>query len=121
MNEHLKDILSQSDKPIDQKTLMAYLQGELPSAEAQQMEEQLAAGEFEQEALEGLESVRNKSKLDSINAALQRDLQKKIQQKRRKRFPRLQTNEPLIYAVILILLLLMVLAYWVISRTMSPG
>lgn len=121
MKEHLQDLLKKQDKPIDPQLLIAYLQGNLSPAEAQQLEEQLAADDFEQEALEGLESVHNKSKLGPITASLHRDLQKKIRQKRRKRFTAWRAPDPLLYVVILILLLLMVLAYWIIHRTLAGG
>ena len=121
MKDPLKDILSGPAKPVDSEQLIAYLNQQLSPQQAQELEEQLAAGTFEQEALEGLEKVQDKSTLDTIAASLRKDLKKKIKQRRKKRLPLLPAPASLIYIVLLILLLLMVLAYWIISRTLSQG
>lgn len=119
MNRHLKDILSTSSTPVDPEKLIAYLNQELPPQEAQALEEKLAADEFDQAALEGLETVQNKRGLDTISQQLNRELQKKVK-KRNQALKKQNLNQPpLTLIVVLILLLLIVLAYWVITRLLS--
>lgn len=116
MTKHLKDILSSSGKTVDPKKLMAYLNNELTSQEAQAIEEILAAGEFEKDALEGLEAVSNKKELDAITHHLNRELQKKIKKSNRKKKRSGINQTPMTLAVILIFLFLIIMAYWMITR-----
>lgn len=116
MNKHLKDIFSNSPTSVDPEKLLAYLNKELPPKEAQAIEEKLAADEFEQSALEGLEAIRNKKNLDNITHQLNRELQKKIKKRNQQKNKGRLHHPPLILAVILIFLLLIVLTYWIINR-----
>lgn len=119
MNNHLKDILSNSPTSIEPEKLIAYLNKELSPEEAQAVEEKLAADEFEQTALEGLESVQNIKHLNSIRHQLNRELQKKIK-KRNQQKRKLHLHPlPLTWVVILIFLLLIAFAYWMITRMPS--
>lgn len=119
MNKHLKDILSNSSTSIEPEKLIAYLNKELPPEEAQAVEEQLAADEFEQTALEGLETAQNKKQLDHLTHQLNRELQKKIRKRNQQKNKLSLLQLPLTLPVILIFILLIVLAYWMITRMLS--
>lgn len=119
MNKHLQDILSSTPTPVDPEKLIAYLNKELPPREAQAIEEKLAANEFEQAALEGLEIIQNKKKLERITHQLNRELQHKIKKRNQQKRKLPLHSLPLIGVVILIFLLLIILAYWMVTRMLS--
>ena len=119
MNKHLHDILSNSPTSIEPEKLIAYLNKALPPEEAQAVEEKLAADEFEQTALEGLETAQNIKNLDSITHQLNRELQKKIKKRNQQKKKRHLHPFPLNWVLILIFLLLIILAYWMITRMLS--
>ena len=119
MNDRLKDILSTSANSIDPVKLMAYLNNELSPEEAQKVEEKLAADEFQQTALEGLEVFRNKKELEAITYQLNRELNKKIRKRNQQRKKSRGAQPMQILVVTIIFLLLIILAYWIISRLLS--
>jgi hypothetical protein len=116
MNKNWKNILGSSSTPVDPGQLIAYLNKDLSPKEAQAIEERVAADEFAQYALDGLESVANKKTLSAVTNRLNRDLHKKIN-KRNQAKKKLTLNQPpLLLATILLLLLLIVLLFLVITR-----
>ena len=85
MNKDLLNILSNSSKDIDNQQLMDYLAGKLSGDEKHQVEMQLADSEFMNDALEGLENVKDKKDINVFVEQLNRDLHKKLQQKKNKK------------------------------------
>lgn len=120
MSDKLKDILSTLSTEIDQELLLQYLQGRLSGEKAHEVEKQLLQGEFEADALEGLEAFRDKEQLAYMVEMLHRDLKKKTEQKKKRREKlRLPDQRWIIFSVIL-LLLLIVLSYFVVTRLLQP-
>ena len=66
MKESLKDILSNLNPEVDQETLMLYLQGKLSSEQRHEVEKHIIDDDFESDALEGLESFKDKNKLADL-------------------------------------------------------
>ncbi|MGZ5255901.1 MAG: hypothetical protein ACXWCT_15940, partial [Flavitalea sp.] len=60
----LLNILSNSNKDIDNQKLMDYLSGKLSSQEANEVEQWLNENEFGEDALEGLQKVRSKEDIN---------------------------------------------------------
>jgi len=81
MNNDLLNILSNSDKDIDNQQLMAYLSGQLSGEQQHAVEQSMADSEFMNDAVEGLQNISDKKDLqtyvDDLNAALQKSMQKK--------------------------------------------
>lgn len=120
MSDKLKDILSTLSTEIDQELLLQYLQGRLTGEKAHEVEKQLLQGDFESDALEGLEAFRDKEQLTYVVEMLQRDLKKKTEQKKKRREKlRLPDQRWIIFSVIM-LLLLIVVAYFVVTRLLRP-
>lgn len=119
MNKNLNDILATSSTPLDPDKLIAYLNKELSPQEAQAIEEKLAADEFTQTALEGLETVANKKQLNTLRTQLNRELKKKIEKRNRSRKKIKLNQPPIVLSAILLLLLLIVLIFLVIARLQS--
>lgn len=120
MPENLKDILSHLSNTIEQETLLLYLQGKLSEEQKHEVEKKLLNSDFEAEALEGLEKIRDKEKISLMVDQLNKDLKKKLEKKRRFRERLRHKDYPWIYMAALIILLLIIISYFVIYKMMQP-
>jgi anti-sigma factor RsiW len=111
MNRDLLNILSNSGKDIDNQQLMDYLAGKLSEEQKHEVEKIMADNEFMNDAIEGLEEVKDKRDINLFVEQLNRDLQKKIQQKKVKKQKRKLLQQRWVYAAI-ILILAIVIATW---------
>lgn len=111
MNRNLLDILSNSNKDIDNQLLMDYLSGKLPGKEQQQVEEWLEANPFSADALEGLQAFDNKDALNETVNQLNRELRNYIQSKKEKREKRRWKDNPWTYLALVFILALVIVAY----------
>ncbi|MEQ1675685.1 MAG: hypothetical protein ABL876_03215 [Chitinophagaceae bacterium] len=119
MAENYKDILSHLSTEVDQETLLLYLQGKLTEEKKHEVEKQLLQSDFEDDALEGLQDFKDKEQLQYMVEMLNRDLKKKTEKKKRRREKMVIKDQPWLYISILILILLIVLSYFVISRMLK--
>ena len=85
MQENLKDILSHLTTDIDQETLLLYLQDKLPDEKKHAVGKTLAENEFANDALEGLQQVKDKKQIAFMVDMLNRDLKKKVEKKKQRR------------------------------------
>lgn len=116
MQHNLKDILNQLPPDVDGETLLRYLQGKLSPAEQHEVEKQLLDAEFEADALEGLQQVPDDARLQLLMDQLQRDLRKKTMQKKAFRERLRLKEQPLVWAAIVLVLLLIVISYLIVQR-----
>lgn len=116
MKENLKDILSNLHSEVDQETLLKYLQGHLSAQEEHEVEKNLLDDDFEAEALEGLQAMRNKAHIADIVEQLNRDLKKKTSHKKKWRIKREAKMEPWLLLAIVLILLLAIIGFVVIYR-----
>jgi len=116
VSENYKDILSNLSTEIDQATLLLYLQGKLSEEKKHEVEKQLMQGEFETDAFEGLQEIKDKQQVQYMVEMLNRDLKKKTERKRKRRERMKIKDQPWLYISILILLLLLVISYVVIRK-----
>ena len=116
MNKDLLNILSNSNKDIDNQQLMDYLSGKLSGEQLHELERSMADSEFLNDAVEGLQRIRNKkdmqSYVDELNAAMQKSLAKKKQRRLKRRLK----EEPWGLLAVVIVILLCVLGYVVIRK-----
>lgn len=119
MDEKFKNILSNLSSDIDQETLLKYLNGQLSEEQKNEVEKKMLASEFNNDALEGLEEIKNKERLSFLVETLNRDLKKNLNQKKQRREKLRIKDQPWLYISILIILLLIVLSYFVIHRMMQ--
>ncbi|HEX6333193.1 MAG TPA: hypothetical protein VFZ78_03140 [Flavisolibacter sp.] len=116
MDQKLKDILSSLTPGVDQETLLHYLQGKLTAEEQHEVEKSLASGEFESEAMEGLQQFSNTTKLTLLVDQLNRDLRKRTDRKRRMREKLRLKPDPWLLVAVILVLLLAVISYVIIHR-----
>jgi anti-sigma factor RsiW len=114
MNNDLLNILSNSNKDIDNQKLMDYLSGKLSEQEKHEVERWMADNDFENEAMEGLQDIPAKKDLNLYVDQLNKELNQYIQQKKQRRERRKIKDYPWIYLAIFLILVLVILGYIVI-------
>ena len=120
MPGNYKDILTHLSTNIDQETLLLYLQDKLSAEKKHEVEKQLLQDEFNEEALDGLQEIKDKEQIQYMVEMLNRDLKKKTEKKKKRREKMQIKDQPWLYISILILLLLVALCYIVIRRMLNP-
>lgn len=116
MSNDLLNILSNSNKDIDNQKLMDYLSGKLSQQEQHEIEKQMADNEMMNDAVEGLKAMKNQQAIQSYVEQLNKDLHKQLVQKKSRREKRRIKDEPYIYLAIALVLALIIIAYMVIQR-----
>lgn len=116
MNPDLLNILSNSNKDIDNQKLMDYLSGKLSEKEKHEVEKWMADNDFSTEALEGLEQFKDRTDLQNYVDQLNKDLNSYLRVKKQRREKRKIKDAPWVYYTIFILLLLIIIAYLVIKK-----
>ena len=119
MPENYKDILSNLSTDVDQETLLLYLQGKLSEEKKHEIEKKLIQNEFDDDALEGLQEIKDKQQIQYMVEMLNRDLKKKTAKKKQRRDKMKIKDQPWLYISILILILLIALSYIVIHRMLQ--
>ncbi|MBA3675198.1 MAG: hypothetical protein H0W75_09660 [Chitinophagaceae bacterium] len=116
MDDKLLNILSNSNKDIDNQKLMDYLSGKLSAEEKYEIEKQMADSDFVNDAVEGLEEVKNKKDLLLFVEQLNTTLHKQLEKKKKRKQKRALKDQPWLYLAIILLLLLSIISYIVIKK-----
>ncbi len=116
MNKDLFNILSNSNKDIDNQKLMDYLSGKLPEEQKNEVEQWMADSDFSDDALEGLQQFKQPKDIQSYVDDLHNNLNKQIQQKKSRREKRKLKETPWLYLAIFIILAIAILAYVVLKK-----
>jgi len=119
MSDDLKNILNNSNKDIDNQKLMDYLSRQLSKQDTHELEKMMAADEFINDAVEGLEQFNNVKKLPLSVEQLNRELQKQILKKKHRREKRKLKDQPWLYFAIILLLLLTVVCYVILKKRVT--
>lgn len=121
MNNDLLNILSNSNKDIDNQKLMDYLAGKLSAEESHEVERIMAENEFMNDAMEGLGTMKDKKHLESLVAQLNTDLHTKLEKKKIRKEKRKLKEYPWIYFALVFILILIVITWYVIHRLQQAG
>lgn len=116
MNSDLKDILSNSNKDIDNQQLMDYLSHHLSQADTHELEKSMAEDDFINDAVEGLQEIKPTKNLQLYAEQLNKDLQKQTAKNKNRRVKRRIKDQPYTYFAIILILLLAVICYIVLKR-----
>ena len=117
MSNDLLNILSNSNKDIDNQKLMDYISGKLSGSEKHQVEQWMIDNNFESEAMEGLQIMKDKKDLEKYVNQLNKELNQYLKQKKQRRDRKKIKEIPWSYFAIVLILLLIIIAYFVIQRT----
>ncbi len=116
MNDDLKDILSNSNKDIDNQQLMDYLSNQLSKAARHEVEKSMAGDAFMNDAVEGLQKIDSKKNLQAYVEQLNSDLQKQVAKNKKQKNKRRLKNSPYTYLAVIIILILMVLSFVLLKK-----
>lgn len=116
MSDDLKDILSNSNKDIDNQKLMDYLSNKLSEAERHAFEKQMIDSDFVNDAVEGLQQMPDQHKILQLAENLNADLHRRLDKTHQRKLKRKIKEQPWIYFTIILILLLIVISYFIISR-----
>ena len=97
MKENIKNILSNLSTDIDQEILLQYLQDKLTEEKKHEVEKQLLENEFANDAMEGLQQLKNKKDIHIIIDQLNRELKLKTAKKNMRRERLKLPNQPWLY------------------------
>lgn len=102
------------EEPLSDDELINYLKNEVNADEMHDLEQRIAASDFNMDALEGLSEFKDKSKIISMTQLLNKQLKKQISNSKSKRKNRKIENQQWIVVVTLSILLLIILGYFLI-------
>ena len=119
MSDNLKDILSNLNPDIDQETLMRYLQGKLSATEQHELEKGMMENEFDSDALDGLQELKDKKNISTLLHQLNSDLKKRTEKKKMFRQKLQLKIEPWLIIALIIILLLAVIGFMVVHRQLQ--
>ena len=121
MSDKLKDILSHLSSEVDQETLLKYLEDRLSDEQRHEVERKMMTSNFNDDAMEGLQEIKNKGNISALVEQLNRDLHKKLEKKKKKREKLRFKDQPWLYVAVFIILLLIIISYLVIHRMLQHG
>jgi hypothetical protein len=119
MSDNLKDILANLSTDIDQETLLLYLQDQLSEEKKHEVEKKLLENEFANEALEGLQEIKDKQQIAYMVEMLNRDLKKKTEKKKQRREKMKLPDQSWLYISVIIIIILIIISYIVVHKSMQ--
>ncbi len=118
MND-LLNILSNSNKDIDNQKLMDYLSGKLSAEEKHELEKQMTDSDLLNDAVEGLEHFKNTKDISVFVAQLNANLQTQIEKKKTHKRKRALKDQPWIYLAFVVILSLIIICFIIIKKHMD--
>lgn len=119
MSDDLLNILSNSNKDIDNQKLMDYLSGKLSKQEQHEIEKEMADNEMMSDAVEGLKAMQSQQNIQGYVEQLNKDLNRQLQQKKARRKKRQIKDAPHIYIAVILVLALIIITYMLIQQLSS--
>jgi hypothetical protein len=119
MNDDLLNILSNSNKDIDNQLLMDYLSGKLSAEKNHEVEKMMAGNDLFNDALEGLQQIRDKKDIQTYVEQLNRDLQKSLTKKRQRREKRKLKEGLWGYIAVIVIIMLCIAGYYVVKKILA--
>ena len=116
MSNDLKDILSNSNKDIDNQQLMDYLSNQLSQPQQHEVEASMAEDPFVNDAVEGLQQMDNSNNLQAYVEQLNSDLKKQIAKSKKRKDTRRWKDNPQIYIAVVAILILLVLCFILLKK-----
>ena len=116
MNDDLINILSHSNKDIDNQKLMDYLSDKLSAEEKHTIEKAMVDSELMNDAVEGLTGFKNKKDVSSLVEQLNANLRNQLEKKKAKKQKRSIKDLPWLYLTIILILIIILIGFFVIKK-----
>ena len=116
MHEDLLNILSDSNKDIDNQKLMDYISGRLSAEEKHEVEKWMVDNPFFNEAVEGLQQAGGEKSVQASVEQINNNLRKYLQHIKVRREKRILPVNVWVYIAVVFILALVVLVFLVIKR-----
>ena len=119
MDNEIINILSNSNKDIDNQKLMDYLSGKLSGEEKHEIEKKIVDNEMLNDAIEGLEELKNKKDINVLVEQLNTNLKNQLQKKKEKKEKRKIKDFNWIYLAIILILIIILIGFFVIKKRLE--
>lgn len=116
MNDDLLNILSNSNKEIDNQKLMDYLSDKLSAEEKHEFEKTLVDPGLASDAVEGLAGFKNKKDPLTFAEQLNSNLQKQLRKKKFAKEKRRIKDMPWLYFSIILIIIIILIGFFVIRK-----
>lgn len=120
MNDDLLNILSDSNKEIDNQKLMDYLSDKLSQEDKHEFEKELIDSDLMNDAVEGLEKFNDKKDLQLFVEQLNSNLKKQIGKKKSQKAKHRIENMPWLYLTIIIIIVIILISFLVLWKHIDP-
>ncbi|MEO8721506.1 MAG: hypothetical protein ABI372_10410 [Ginsengibacter sp.] len=119
MNERLLNILSNSNKDIDNQMLMDYLSNKMSVEEKHEFEKTLVDSELASDAIDGLNQFKNKKDPLILAEELNHRLQKQLQKKKTIKDKRRLKDFFWLYFSIILIILIIIIAFFIVWKYLN--
>jgi hypothetical protein len=119
MSDELLNILSNNNKDIDNQKLMDYLSDKLSEGEKHEIEKKIVDNEMLNDAIEGLEELKNKKDINVLVEQLNTNLKNQLQKKKEKKEKRKIKDFNWIYLAIILILIIILIGFFVIKKRLE--
>ena len=119
MSDDLLNILSNSNKDIDNQKLMDYLSDKLSAEEKYNLEKAMLDSEMMNDAIEGLEGFKDKKDVKALVEQLNINLKKQLEKKKSKKLKRKIKDLPWLYLTIILILVIILIAFIIIKKNLD--
>jgi hypothetical protein len=116
MSDDLLNILSNSNKDIDNQKLMDYLSDKLSPKEKHEFEEKMADSEMLNDVVEGLEKLKTRKDISTLVEQLNANLKKQLEKKKAKKLKREIKNLSWLYFSIILIIIIVLIGFFIIKR-----
>ena len=121
MTDDLLNILSNSNKDIDNQKLMDYVSGKLSAEEKHEFEKTLVDSEILNDAVEGLEKFKNKEQLNLFVEQLNSTLKKQLDKRKIKKEKRAIKDISWLSLTIVLIIIIILVAFFVIWKHLNQA
>ena len=116
MEDELLDILSNSNKDIDNQKLMDYLSNKLSQEEKHEFEKKIVDSEMLNDVVEGLGKFKNKKDVSALVEQLNTNLKKQLEKKKAKKSKREIKNLNWLYFSIVLIIVIILIGFLIIKK-----
>jgi len=116
MSDELLNILSNSNKDIDNQKLMDYLSDKLSKEEKHEFEGHMAGSEMLNDVVEGLEKFKNKKDVSALVEQLNANLKRQLNKKKERKLKREIKNLNGLYFYIILIIIIILIGFFIIKK-----